>query len=164
MHPSERNDDPIRSQLVLPEWIEAGLLGGFAVVAVFLVRDLWLGEPFHTPSVLGVWLFEGIESARRTTVELGAACAYHAVHFAAWVVVGLVATRLVRRAEDQPALWYLPLLGAAAGVLALLLADGALRETGLGRPHLWLGGIAGIAVTGAFLLWRHPRVLRGPAS
>jgi hypothetical protein len=153
-----------RSSLVLPEWIEAGLLGGLAVAAVFLVRDALLGEPLHTPSVLGVLLFQGVEAARATTSAPGAAVAYHAIHFSVWVLIGLVGAQVVRRAEDEPGLWWLPLASLAVAVLVLVGLEGWVRETGLTRPRLWLGGLAGLAALGGFLLWRHPGALRRRAS
>jgi hypothetical protein len=153
-----------RSSLVLPEWVEAGLLGGFVVAAVFLVRDSLLGEPLHTPSVLGVLLFQGLEAARSTTSAPGAAAAYHAIHFSVWVVVGLVGAQVMRRAEDEPRLWWLPLASLALALFFLVALEGWVRETGLTRPRLWLGGLAGLAALGGFLLWRHPGALRRPAS
>jgi hypothetical protein len=49
---------------MLPEGLEAGLVGAFAVVAVYLMRDVATGEPLNTPSVLGTLLFEGLDAAR----------------------------------------------------------------------------------------------------
>ena len=149
-----------RSPLVLPEWIEAGLLGGLVVAAVFLVRDSLLGEPLHTPSVLGVLLFQGLEAARSTTSAPGAAAAYNAIHFSVWVMVGFVGAQVVRCAEDEPRLWWLPLASLALALLFLVALEGWVRETGLTRPHLWLGGLAGLAALGGFLFWRHPGALR----
>jgi ABC-type Fe3+-siderophore transport system permease subunit len=161
--PQHPGRERLRSPLILPEWLEAGLLGGFAVAAVFLVRDALLGEPLHTPSVLGVLLFQGLEAARATTSAPAAAVAYHAIHFSVWVVVGLVATRVMRRAEDEPGLWWLPLASLALALLFLVALDAWVRETGLTRPRLWLGGAAGLATLGGFLLWRHPGALPWPA-
>jgi hypothetical protein len=90
--------------------------------------------------------------------------AYHAIHFSVWVLIGLVGAQVVRRAEDEPRLWWLPLASLALAVLFLVALEGWLRETGLTRPRLWLGGLAGLAALGGFLLWRHPGALRRPAS
>ena len=153
----------LRSPLVLPEWIEAGLIGGLAVAAVFLVRDSLLGDPLHTPSVLGVLLFQGREAARATTSAPGAAAAYHAIHFSVWIVVGLIGTQVMRWAEDEPRLWWLPLASLGLALFFLAAVERWLGETGLTRPRLWLGGAAGLGALGGFLLWRHPGVLRRPA-
>jgi ABC-type Fe3+-siderophore transport system permease subunit len=154
--------DRLRSPLVLPEWIEAGLLGGGTVAAVFLFRDWLLGEPLHTPSVLGVLLFQGVEAARATTSASGAAVVYTAIHFGMWIAVGLAAAQVMRRAEDEPKLWWLPVASLALALLCLLALDVWVGETGLTRPYLWLGGVAGLAALGGFLCWRHPGALRLP--
>jgi hypothetical protein len=150
----------LRSALVLPEWIEAGLAGAFAVIAVFFVRDAWFREPFYTPAVLGTLLVEGLDAARWATPAPGAAAAYNVIHFIAWIVMGLVASQLMRRAEDDPRLRWLPVAGLVVALLALAGADLVLRETPLVRTDAWMGGLAGLAAMGGFLAWRHPGVFR----
>ena len=146
--------------LVFPEGLEAGLLGGFVVVAVYLLRDAWIGALMHTPSVLGIFLLEGVEAARVVRTDATAAVAYHLVHFAAWTVAGFVASALVRRAVERRELAWLPLAGLALAMLALVVIDGVVIETRLARPHLWAGGVSGLAAMGAFLFWLHPEALR----
>ena len=63
--PFETDGRPVRSGLVLPESIETGLVAASVVVAALLIRDASIGEPLHTPSVLGSLLFQGVEAARR---------------------------------------------------------------------------------------------------
>ena len=48
-------------------------------------------------------------------------------------------------------------------LLFLVALDTWVRETGLTRPHLWLGGVSGLVVMGGFLFWRHPGAIRKPA-
>ncbi|MDJ0852394.1 MAG: hypothetical protein QNK04_28825 [Myxococcota bacterium] len=150
--------------LVFPAGLEAGLVGAFVVVGVYLLRDAWIGQAMHTPSVLGAFLLEGVEAARAVRTDPTAAVAYHVVHFAVWVVVGFVASALVQRAAERRELAWLPLAGLALAVLALVVIDGAVIETRLARPHLWAGGLAGVAAMGAFLLWLHPDALRNLRS
>lgn len=145
-----------RVTLVLPEWLEAGFLGGFAVAIVFAARDVSIGQPFHTPSVLGTLLFDGLEAARRVHSAPGAAAAYNVVHFVFWIALALITAQLLRRAEDDRALWWLPMAALAVALVGLIGIDLLIGETALGAAHLWLGGVAGIAAMGGFLLWRHP--------
>jgi hypothetical protein len=151
---------PTRSTLVLPEWLEAGLLGGLAVAVVFFVRDSWLGEPLHTASVLGTLLLDGAAAARQTTSAPGAAAIYNAVHFAIWVVLGLLGAQVARRAEDDESLRWMPVALMVVVVLGLAGLDAIVRETGLTRSYLWLGGVTGLIVVAGFLGWRHPATFR----
>ena len=92
----------IRARLILPEGMEAGLIAALAVIAVFLGRDMWIGEPIHTPSVLGTMLVNGLDAARTTRSAPGAAALYNIVHFGAWVALGTGFAFLMRRAENDP--------------------------------------------------------------
>lgn len=148
-----------RAPLVLPEGIEAGLIGGLAVAGVILARDAWLGDPMHTPALLGTLLVAGAEAARAAAPAAGSAALYHAVHFFAWVALGFAASASMRRAERAGTRW-LPPLGALVAILALAALDVWVVRAGIERLHLWAGGLAGIAAMGAFLAWRHPGALR----
>lgn len=151
---------PIRSSLVLPEGLEAGLLGGLAVAAVFFVRDYASGEPTYTASVLGTLLLHGVDAARdvRNAPEsaAGEAAVYHTVHFVAWVVLGFLASGLASRADRNPSLRGLVWACFAGSVLVLLGLDAWVAEAGLARQYLWTGGVAGLASMAGYLIWRHP--------
>lgn len=150
----------LRSRLVLPEWLEAGLIGALTVAAVFFLRDLWQGEPLRTPALLGVMLLEAVGSSHASDAPRGAAVVYHLVHFAIWIALGLGATRLVRRAEDRSGLRWLPAAGLGLALVGLVAAELALPQTPVPRPRLWLGGLAGLLAMGAFLTRRHPGALQ----
>jgi hypothetical protein len=152
--------DRLRSSLILPEWMEAGILGAATVGLAFLVRDVWIGEPLHTPSVLGILLVDGFEAARETTSAPGAAALYHCIHFAVWIVFGLAAAQTMRQAEDDAARRWMPVALVVASIAALLGMDAALAETPLTRLHLSWGGSLGLLAMGAFLFWRHPGAFR----
>jgi len=162
--PFSSDDRLIEPHPVLPSGIEAGLFGGFTVVAVFLISDMLGGEPLHTPSVLGTLLIEGVEAARNIGSAPGAAAAYNLVHFGFWIAVGSVGIHLMHRVEKSAGDWYLPYLALAVFLLGCIALDAAVAETGLARMHLWLGGLAGALAVAVFMGWRHPhamtRVLR----
>jgi hypothetical protein len=157
--PFESDDHPIEPQPVLPSGIEAGLFGGFAVIAVFLIGDMLGGEPLHTPSVLGTLLIEGVEAARGIDSAPGVAAAYNLVHFAAWILVGSVGIHLMHRVEKSSGSWYLPYVALAVFLLGCTALDVAVAKTGLARMHLWLGGLAGIMAVAIFMGWRHPHAM-----
>jgi hypothetical protein len=157
--PEESWRETPRSPLVLPEGIEAGLVGGLAVAGVFLVRDAWLGDPMRTPALLGTLLVGGAEAARTAAPAAGSAALYHAVHFFAWIALGFAASAVMRRAERGGARW-LPALAVLVALLPLAALDLWVASAGIDRLHLWAGGLAGIAAMGVFLAWRHPGALR----
>jgi hypothetical protein len=157
--PFDSGDHPIEPRPVLPSGIEAGLFGGFTVIAVFLISDMLGGEPLHTPSVLGILLVHGVEAARGLDSAPGAAAAYNFVHFAVWMLVGSVSIRLMHLVERSAANWYLPYVALAIYLLGCIALDVAVSHTGLARMHLWLGGLAGALAVAIFIGWRHPHAM-----
>lgn len=156
-------EPPVRhseSELVLPEGIEAGLVAGTAVALAFGLRDFALGDWLHTPSVLGVLLFQGVEAARETVSAPAYAAIYHAIHYVAWIVVGFAGSALARAAEREPGR-RLSLLALLALVIVPFVAlEIAVPRTGLGRSLLSVGAGVGALALGAYLTWRHPGLLR----
>ena len=144
---------------MLPEGIEAGLIGGFTVVLVFLTHDLWDGEALHTPSVLGTLLVAGVEAVRAGPPVAGAAALYHVVHFFVWVALGFAGSATLAWSERRRALWPPP-AAALLAVIALGGLDARLHGLGLERLHLMLGALAGLVAMGVFLAWRHPGAIR----
>jgi hypothetical protein len=158
--PVPSSEEPVGARPVLPSGIEAGIVGGAAVAAVFLIRDMLTGAPLQTPSVLGTLMLQGPDAARLVVSEPGAATAYNAVHFACWVIVGSLGSVLMRRVEASASNWYLPWI--AAGLLTVGCLLGSLRATAAGLPplHLWIGTIAGFVTMAWFLGWRHPQAMK----
>ena len=136
------------------------MLGAVTVCLVFLVRDVWIGEPLHTPSVMGMLLVEGFEAVRHTTSAPGAAALYNAIHFALWMLFGLAAARVMREAEDDAARRWMPVALGVASLGVLFGLEVVMPETPLTRLHLWWGVVPGLSTMGAFLIWRHPGAIR----
>jgi len=86
------------------EGVVTGVLGGLAVAALFLVRDMVRGVPFLTPSVLGQIILEGSTAPVTDHALAGPAVAYTALHFAVFVVLGMVLAGFARAATTQPSL------------------------------------------------------------
>ena len=55
---------------ILREGICAGLIGAAVVAVWFLLLDLWRGQPFLTPGLLGAAVFQGVNAF--ATVDLSA--------------------------------------------------------------------------------------------
>ena len=158
--PIPSSEEPTGASPVLPSGIEAGLVGGAAVSAVILIRDLLEGAPMQTPSVLGTLMFQGPEAARDVVSAPGAAIAYNAIHFGVWVLAGSIGSALMRQVEASVSNWYRPWV--ATGLLTLVCVFASQRASAAGLPqlHLWLGTIAGVAAMSWFLGWRHPRAMQ----
>lgn len=150
----------IRTLDVLQDGVVAGLLGGLAVSALFLVADALRGEPYQTPSVLVTLFLEGREAALRVEPEITRAVAFNVIHFPGWLAAGLVAAWIVNAVEAHPAIWYLLFVGVSFSFGALLYLDGALGIPGLGHFRLFGGAITGAAVMSLYLWWRHPGAVR----
>jgi hypothetical protein len=151
---------------MLPGGVEAGLVAGTAVAVALWMRDCSLGEPLHTPSVLGTLLLDGVHAARAVRSEPGVAAAYNILHFAAWIFLGFVTSIVVRRLARGETGWLLPGLTFAAIMGIYVVVDAWIAETALTRPRLWIGGLAGVAALAAYLGWRYPgavaRLRRAP--
>jgi hypothetical protein len=157
--------EPRESELTLPEGLEAGLLGGFSVAAVYLIHDLLQGDWLYTPRVLGSLLYAGPDAASMTAVDplaadAGVAPLYHIVHFAVWSAAGFAAAALMRAAERRPALRFFPVLLLAIFIAFFFALDAEVEAVNIARLHLWAGGLAGAVALTGFLLWRHPSVMR----
>jgi hypothetical protein len=156
------------ADLALPEGLEVGLAGAVAVAVVYLAHDLVAtGDWLFTPTVLGTWLRSGADAAAMVVADPGAAepgvaAIYHVAHFGVWTLFGFVAKWLVRTAERRPELRFIPVLCAASLVAFFFALDGEVRATGIGRLHLWAGGLAGAAASIGVLMWRHPGSMRAP--
>ncbi len=138
------------------------------MVAVYLLHDLAsTGGGLYTPTVLGTLLRSGADAASRVVVdpaaaEPGVAALYHSVHFVAWILAGFVGSGLVHLAERRPELRFIPVLCAVSLIALFFALDGEVRATGIGRLHLWAGGLVGATACIALLLWRHPGSMRAP--
>jgi hypothetical protein len=143
-----------------------GLIGAGTVALFFLLLDSAEGRPFTTPSVLGqVILFR--ETAPVVAVPVWeAVVAYSALHVAAFLVFGMLVTWLVFLADRSRL--------ARFGLLMLLVAFEAfftglmamLAEGTAGLFPLWkvlAANTLAVVAMGAWLLPRHPALLRGLA-
>jgi hypothetical protein len=150
----------VRPSLALPEGIEAGLVAAFSVALVYLVRDLSVGDALYTPGVLGTLLIEGARTGISADPSAGAAAAFHLIHFAVWVTIGLLASAGVRQVEAGR--WHASMLGVAVALAVVLTVsfDSWAAASGLPHTHLWAGAMVGFGFMGCYLLWLHPDLLQ----
>jgi len=155
--PFEAAERPIEPRPVLPSGIEAGLVAGLAVVAVFLIQDIAQGAPIRTPSILGTFFIEGVEAAHNVRFAPGAAIAYNVIHFSIWITIGAMGALSMHRVEREVSSWYLPWIGLAVLLAACFGLDALMTNSGLPRQHAWLGALSGVFALAGFLSWRYPR-------
>jgi hypothetical protein len=84
----------------------AGAIGAATVALWFLILDLIQGHPLRTPSVLGQVLLFGESTPSLDTIHFGAVIAYTAVHFGAFLLLGIGLCRLVRWAARESVVRY----------------------------------------------------------
>ena len=77
-------------------WFYSASIGGSVTALFFLINDSLHGHPFLTPTVLGSVAFLGAGADAVTSVSLHPVVLYSFVHFAAFVVLGFLATMLFR--------------------------------------------------------------------
>jgi len=153
----------IRSRSVVMEGVFAGVLGATSVAVWFLIVDLIRGRAFLVPAALGHGLLHATGLAGTDAFATNVV-AYTAFHYAAFLVVGVVAALILRRADTQPSVLagaFLLFVVFEVGFLVLTTILPASRALGL--PS-WLlvstGNVIAAAAMGAYLWRSHPLLTR----
>lgn len=143
---------PLIARSIWSRGLIAGALGAAAMAIWFLVIDAALGVPFRTPALLASSLMgvEGFES------RPGLIALYTLIHFAAFMVVGVLATWVVVRMQAAPGI----LLGLVLGfILFDIVFYASVYVTGidvvaeLGWIEVLVGNlIAGVSIMGYLYL------------
>src|SRR6185369_154743 len=97
MNPAERS--------VLREGIVAGLIGAAVVAIWFFVFDLLRGRPFLTPTLLGSFVFFGVNTPAGVEPAVGPILGYTILHGLAFVAFGVVAATMMAMSEREPSLF-----------------------------------------------------------
>jgi hypothetical protein len=97
MNPAERS--------VLREGIVAGVIGAAVVAVWFFVFDLLRGRPFLTPTLLGSFVFFGVDTPVGLEPALGPILGYTVLHGLAFVAFGIVAATMMAMSEREPSLF-----------------------------------------------------------
>lgn len=149
----------LRSHATFRQGLVAGLIGAGAVALWFLVVDLLAREAFWTPGALGSALLAGARSPEQVQITLGTVLGYSALHVAAFLLVGVVASGLVEQAERfPPFVFALLLLFVVFEVffvgMAALMGAWVLEE--IAWWSVMAGNLLAAAAMGGYL-WRvHP--------
>ena len=84
------------------EGLYAGFMGGVAVALWFLLIDAVRGQLLFTPAALGSALFLGARGVAEVEITLATVLGYTAMHFAAFIAAGFLASALASAAEREP--------------------------------------------------------------
>jgi len=87
------------------EGLRAGLVGAATIALWFLAVDLIAGRPFWTPTVLGHAVFHGtggLAEPRAIAPSLDLVLAFTWIHGLVFVLLGLLASRLLALADRDP--------------------------------------------------------------
>jgi len=144
---------------VVREGVVAGLIGSGAVAVWFLLYDVAVGRPLHTPALLGAAILEGLRDPERLRISAGVVLGYSVLHGAAFVFFGVLAAVLLAMTERRP------LLLLAVFVLftcfevfffgIVMAMDEALVES-LGWWTIFVGNILATVAMLGYFLGRHP--------
>jgi hypothetical protein len=148
---------------ILREGVIAGVLGATSVALWFLAVDTFAGRPLFTPSVLGRGLLHMFGAD--PIGAFPAVLLYTAFHYAAFVLVGLVAAWIVDMAEREPSILAGALMLFVAFEIGFYALSSALAVLPNFRgPMFWFAVAAGNLVSAATMgvyLWRaHPALGR----
>jgi hypothetical protein len=139
-------------------WFYSAGIGGSVAALFFLINDSLHGHPFFTPTVLGSVAFLGVAADTVTSVSLHAVVLYTLVHFAAFALLGLVATALFGfvRARDGAATVITAVVTFALMEGAILTASATVMPGVVPRiGHGLVFGVNALAATSIalFLRW-----------
>lgn len=138
---------------VLQDGILSGAAGYALISLYFAASNLVAGLPaLHTVDALGTALFEGTNP--------GQMIAYNGVHLAVFIVLGVIASVLVREVELHPAFWYVLFFVAIAGFIFsyIVMTVVARRIAELDAYSVAVGNLVAGAGMAVVLLLRHPRM------
>jgi len=145
------------------EGVDSGLLGGSAVAVWFLLRDVIIGKPLATPSILGLVLLFGQKRPAIDHRDFGAVVLYTAVHFLAFAAFGLVVTWCVHLSyRTALARFGLVVLFTIFEFLFYVVISTVRTEVSGYFPLFWVlsANLLATMVMGAYLWRRHPGLRR----
>ncbi|PYN20837.1 MAG: hypothetical protein DMD99_21665 [Candidatus Rokuibacteriota bacterium] len=137
---------------ILREGIVAGLIGAAVVAVWFLLFDIWRGQPFLTPGLLGAAVFQGVTNPIGLRPTLGNVLGYTIVHGLAFIAFGVVAASLMAVSEREPTLFVAFVILFASFEVFVFGIIGALRKSMLGALVGW-AILVGNLLASIAMLW-----------
>lgn len=141
----------------------AGVAGGLAIAAWFLLLDALAGRPFYTPTVLGAAVFHAAAGVDPASVQpsLDLVLPFTWLHLLVFATLGVVASRLLALAERNPNYGFGVLLFFVffeIGFVAVCLALAEQVLSALAWPAVLVGNLLAAAAMATVLWRRHPNL------
>jgi len=158
-HTHAPDDARVHASQVAEDGFFCGVLGAAIVAACYLVLDALAGRPLYTPALLGSLLFKSGADVSHLAILPSIVAWYTAVHFLAFLGLGMVASWLAAQFERFPAVGIAMLFLFVIFETAFIIFAVAVGKNLLGSLGLWTIAVANLlaALTmAAFLWWRHP--------
>lgn len=151
--------DVLAAHTTLRDGLVAGILGAAAVAIWFLIYDVATRQILFTPAALGSALFDGARGVDAVTVDMPTVLGYTALHFIAFLPIGVVAAIFASEAERHAVV----LLGAVLLFVtaeSLFLGLAAIVANWLLDALSWWNvigaNVVAALVMGLYLWKRHP--------
>src|SRR5213594_2585451 len=144
---------------ILREGIFAGLIGAAVVAVWFLLFDLWRGQPFLTPGLLGAAVFQGVNNPIGVQPTVGNVLGYTIVHGLAFIAFGVLAASLMAVSEREPTLLLAFVILFASFEVFVFGVVGALGKSMLGAL-VWWAILIGNLLAWFAMLWYFSRAHR----
>jgi len=140
------------------EGVIAGIIGATTVALWFLIVDTIQGRPFFTPAVLGAGALSIFGDTTHDTM-LTHVVMYTIVHYAAFILTGILFSFVVNKAETEPTVLVIATLlfiifELGCYGVTLMLAETELR--GLAWYQIGAANLLAAAAMGYYMWKTHP--------
>src|SRR5256885_5423532 len=144
---------------VLREGIVAGLIGAAVVAVWFFAYDIARGRPFHTPGLLGAFVFYGVDTPVGVEPAVGPILGYTVLHGLAFIAFGVIAASLMAVSEREPALFvgFIILFACFEAFFFAMVQVFGLSKTG---ELTWWSVLIGNLLASVAMLWYFFRLHR----
>ncbi len=150
----------MRKHNVYREGFIAGVIGATSVAVWFFILDLVAAHPLYTPEILGRSVLS-ILGPDRGDSRLLVVTFYTIVHYAAFIVVGIIATSIIHAARKQTAILSGAVLLFVVFEFGFYTMTALLTESPLGSLAWYQIGAANVIATvlmGLYLWRSHPKL------
>ena len=166
--PTATHDWSSDTSAIYAEGLLAGLLGALTIAAWFLLLDSLRGRPLYTPMVLGTMLFgDGASLADPTAlpIDFERVASFTWIHLLAFLVLGVIAARLVAVAERDSNYGFGVVLLFVVFEFGIVVACMIFAEpvlSAIAWPSMLVGNLLAAAVMAGVFWRRHPQLRISP--